>query len=81
MKMSTHQTKQEAKRAAAALRKTRLSVIVSSQPDGYVVYAGQKKGSKIPLRREYVVYAGKPKKAAAPKKRTAPRSKSKRSRR
>lgn len=59
MKLSTHKTKAEAKAAAAIARKTRQSVIVSSQPEGYVVYGGQRLGSKIPLARKYVVYASK----------------------
>ncbi len=82
MKLSTHKTKAEAKAAAAIARKTRQSVIVSSQPEGYVVYGGQRLGSKIPLKRQYVVFAGKAKKAPARKKRPpARRRRSKRSKR
>lgn len=43
MKHSTHQTLAAAKKAAAQLGKTHLSVIVSAQPSGYVVFHGRKK--------------------------------------
>jgi AP2 domain len=43
VKLGTYATKAEAKRAADEARKTRNSVLVSSQPSGYVVYAGKKK--------------------------------------
>lgn len=43
MKLSTHKTKAEAKRAADKARKSYNSVIFSAQPEGYVVYVGKKK--------------------------------------
>lgn len=46
MKLSTHKTLAEAKKAAEKARKTHNSVIVSSQPQGYVVFVGKKKGVK-----------------------------------
>lgn len=54
MKLSTHKTLAEAKRAAAAARKTRFSVIPSTQV--------------IEGRKIYVVYGGKLK-SAGPKRR------------
>jgi len=43
VKLSTHKTLGEAKKAASSARKIYNSVIVSSQPTGYVVHVGKRK--------------------------------------